>query len=121
MTRYGTTDAGERDRQVTLRPITQSRGGSGFPVETEGDTGDGIVLWACKSDVSGRERFAGGQLSAPYETRWEVPYVEDLDPDLVDVAKAFVLVYQDRLHDIIAASMIGRKEGVELLTLARRG
>ena len=44
-----------------------------------------------------------------------------IDPDLIDVPKVFALVCQARHHDIVAASLIGRRTGVELLTLARRG
>lgn len=111
-------ESGERDRLVSLIPQTQSAGSSRYPVDTDGTA---IQLWARKDDVGGRERLAADQLSAPYTTRWEVPYLAAIDPDLVDVPKAFVLEYLGRRFDIQAASMIGRKEGVELLTLGRMG
>jgi len=109
-------EAGERDRYVQFLPQTESQGSSHYPVMTDGTA---IGAWARKDDVGGRERVAAEQLSAPYTTRWEVSYRADLDPDLVNVPKAFVLVYQERRYDITAASMIGRKEGVELLTVAQ--
>lgn len=112
-------EAGERDRSITLVPVSDSRGSSGFPVETDAATVNQIALWASKNDLGGRERFVANQLTAPYDTRWEVNYRSDIDPDLVNVPKTFALVYQGRRHDIVSASMIGRKEGVELLTLAR--
>jgi len=110
-------EAGERDRYIYLVPITAGTT-PGFPVETDGTP---LGMYASKQDIGGREQFAAAQLSAPYTTRWEVNYRADIDPDLVDVPKAFRLTYQGRGHDITAASMIGRKEGVEILTLARQG
>ena len=74
--------AGERDRRIYLKPVTQGVEESGFPTETDGTA---IGLYARKEDISGRERFAADQLSSPYTTRWEVPYRPDIDPDLVNV------------------------------------
>lgn len=111
-------ESGERDRLVTLQQLTESTGTSGFPVESWTT----LTTWyASKSDVGGREKFGGGQQSAPYTTRWEGNYRADIDPDRVDVPKTRRLVYQGRTYDIVDASMIGRNEGVELLTLARQG
>lgn len=111
-------EAGERDRLIQLVPQVESIGPSRFPVMTDGTA---ISIYASRSDVSGRERLVADQLTAPYTARWEVNYRADIDPELVNVPKTFVLVYQGRRHDITAASMIGRREGVELLTLARGG
>jgi hypothetical protein len=111
-------ESGERDRLIALIPQVESAGASRYPVMTDGTP---ITLYASKSDIGGRERLAADQLSAPYTTRWEVNYREDIDPDLVNVPKLFKLVYQGRRFDIQSASMIGRKEGVEFLTLARMG
>jgi len=114
-------DAGARDKEIQLVPIAQSRGASGFPVETEGAA---LTLWASKEDIRGNERLAADQMSAPYTSRWEVPYMVEIDPDLVDVPKAFALRYLGRFYDIQQASIIDKarqREGVELLTLARNG
>lgn len=111
-------EAGERDRLVRLVPLTEGVDTEHFPIEEEGTA---ISVWASKNDIGARERFTADQMSAPYTTRWELAYRSDIDPDVVDVPKAFRLVYQGRTYDIQAASMIGRKEGVELLTLARNG
>lgn len=112
-------ESGERDRAVTVQQLTESAGASGFPVETWSTLVS--PYWVKKMDASGRERFGSGQLSAPFDTRWEGAYHPDLDPETVNVAKTRRLVYQGRPYDIVAASMIGMREGIEFLTLARMG
>lgn len=112
-------DAGARDRRVTIQQLVETKGTSGFPVE---DWIPLIDMDASRAEVSGFERFvAAAQLSAPYETRWGIDYRPDMDPDLVDVPKKRRVVYQGRVHDIVAAELVGREMGVELLTLSRRG
>lgn len=111
-------ESGERDRYVTVQQLTESAGSSHFPVETWTEL---CRMFMSKIDVGGRERLAADQLSAPYTTRWEANYRPDIDPDLVDVVKQRRLVYQGRVYDITSASMIGRNEGVEFLTLANPG
>jgi ribosomal protein S5 len=41
-----------------------------------------------------------------------------MDPDLVDVQKERRLVVSGRIFDIRAATTIGRRRGIELVTLA---
>lgn len=112
-------EAGERDRVVTVQQLTDGAGDSQFPTETWATLIG--TYWCSKEDVGGRERFAMDQTTAPYDTRWQGPYLASLDPELVDVAKTRRLVYQGRVHDIVAASQIGRRDGIEFLTLARMG
>lgn len=111
-------DPGERDRSVTLREKATAAGSSGFPSETPTTL---ATVWARKDDLKGSERFGDGQLSAPFTTRWEIGYRADMDPELVDVPKTRDLVYQGRHYDITDASLIGRRDGIELMTLARQG
>lgn len=110
--------SGARDRFVTIQAMTASVGGSGFPVETWSDLSS---VWASRQDSRGGERFRADQLSAPFDTRWDVPYSGDWDPELVDVAKLRRLVHEGRAHDIVWAEQIGRKQGIALMTLARQG
>lgn len=109
-------ESGERDRETVVEQLTDSVGASGFPVGTW--TTLFRSYWCRRQDVSGREKFTASQLSTPYTTRWEGPFVPEMDPETVDVPKTRRLVYQGRTYDIIDASMIGLREGVELLTLA---
>lgn len=113
MTRYATD--GERDREITVQALTESVGGSGFPVETWGPL---RTVKAKKADLSQRERFVSDQNSAPADTRWTLPYSSDYDPELVDVAKQRRLVYRGRVYDIVSALIVGRRRGVEVVTLS---
>lgn len=113
MARVWSIDPGERDRLVTIQQAATAD--AGFPTETWTALVD---AWMGKQQISGRERFAAAQVSAPFDTRWEMAYRADMDPELVDVPKARRLVYQGRVHDIVSADLIGRRDGVELLTLS---
>lgn len=111
-------DAGARDVRVTIEQLTESKGGSGYPVESWTSLVD---LNMSKREVGGLERFAAAQVQAPYETRWGMEYRPDMDPDLLDVPKRRRLVVGGRTHDIVDATLVGRNVGIELRTLARRG
>ncbi len=114
-------EPGERDKAVLIqqRSATDAAGSSGFPVETW--TTLHARVFMRKEDLKGNERFQASQLSAPFTTRWEMGYREDMDPELLDVPKLRRLVYQGRIYDIVEASQIGRREGVELMTVAKAG
>jgi SPP1 family predicted phage head-tail adaptor len=109
-------DAGERDRQVTLQQVTEGTTDSdGFPLEPWSTLAS---VFAKRIDLGGSEMFKASQLSAPYDTRWEIAYRTDMDPDELDIPKVRRLVYKGRPYDIVAASEIGRREGIELFTLS---
>lgn len=109
--------AGCRDRQVTIqqRPVADATATSGFPKD---DWTTLATAFMEKIDVSGSEAFRAQQLAAKYDTRWKMPYRADMDPDLLDVPKLRRLLFQGRTFDIVAATQIGRKRGIELTTLA---
>lgn len=111
-------EPGERDKAVTIQQLTASKGTSRFPVETWSALA--TPIWMRKMDLRQQERFAAAQLSAPAETQWEMGYRADMDPELVDVPKTRRLVYQGFAYDITSASLIGRREGIELLTLGKK-
>lgn len=108
-------EAGLRDRCVTIEQAADSAGSSGHPVETWTPL---CTLWAFRDDLRASERFAAQQVASRVEVRWEVNYRADLDPEQVDVTKTRRLVWQGRPYDITGASVIGRREGIELLTMA---
>lgn len=110
--------SGARDRLVTIQAMAASVGSSGFPVETWTDLS---AVWASRMDARGGERYRADQLSAPFDTRWEVPYSAEWDPELVEVPKVRRLVHEGRAHDIVWAEQMGRKQGIALMTLARQG
>ncbi len=109
--------SGVRDRLVTIQTLTESKGASNYPVESWDDLAD---VWMHKEDLSARERFSftANQASAPYDTRWTMPWMDAMDPELVNVPKLRRLVVKGRVHDIVGAMEIGRKVGIQLQTLA---
>lgn len=113
-------DAGARDKRVSIQRLTDTIGSSGMPVE-DWTTLSAIALDASRVEVSGKETFGANQTSAPYETLWGIEYRADMDPDLLDIPKTRRLVYLGRTHDILAARIVGNKDGIELETLTRRG
>lgn len=107
--------AGARDRLVTIQTLTEGTGASRYPTETWSDL---ATVWAYKEDISGMERFAENQVSAPYGTRWTIPWMDAMDPDTVSVPKTRRLVVNGRVHDIVAAKELDRRGGIELQTVA---
>lgn len=111
-------ESGERNRRVLIQQLTETTGDSQYPIETWSTL---ATVWMRKMDASMDERFKASQLAASFETQWEMGYRGDMDPERLDIAKVRRLVYQDRIYDISGASVIGRREGIELLTLAGSG
>lgn len=120
MSRYTRNDgpqrvaSGLRDRSVEVQALAESTT-PGFPVETWTSL---RTVQAAKTDISQVERFTSDQNSAPCDTRWSLPYSADYDPELVDVSKQRRLVYRGRIYDVVSALMVGRRSGVELMTLS---
>lgn len=116
------THPGARDRVITIqqRSATDAVDAtSGEPVETWSTLVANMP--AAKVDVSGWERFQGQQLSARFDQRWVINYRADMDQALVDVPKLRRIVVDGRTHEIVHSQEIGRREGIELLTLAASG
>jgi hypothetical protein len=111
----GPVEPGKRDRAVTIQRPGESIGTSGFPKATW--TTLASPVWMEKRSVGGQERFTDNQTAAKYDTRWIMGWRADMDPDTVDVPKLRRLSFGGRFHDIVAATEIGRREGIELLTL----
>lgn len=109
--------SGKRDKWVTIQqmPAEDAAEGSGVPSEVWTDL---VSLWMSKHDQRADERFVAHQESAYYETQWGMPYRPDMDPDLLNVPKLRRLLCEGRVHNIRAASQIGRRDGIELITLA---
>lgn len=112
-------EPGERNKAVTIQQSTDSTATSGFPKEPW--TTLASPVWMRKLDLKGDERFKADQVTASYQTQWEMGYRADMDPELVNVPKSRRLVYQSRVHMIVQASVIGSREGIELLTMAGSG
>lgn len=107
--------SGLRNRRVTIQQLTDSQGTSGYPVESWVTL---AVVQASKDDATGQERFSANQTTSPFDTTWQVPYLSALDPEMANVPKTRRLVYQNRVYDIVSATLIGMRRGIELKTLA---
>lgn len=108
-------EPGDRDRAVMIQHAEESTGTSGFP--REGWTVLANPVWMSKADVRGDERWKQAQVAAKIDSVWEMSYRADMDPELMDVPKLRRLVYRNRVYQIVAATMIGRREGIELATI----
>lgn len=111
------TSAGHRDKYVTIEYLALAAPGSTrFPIETWLSLGN---EWMRREDQTANERSAANQEVASMQTIWEMAYRADMDPDLLNVPASRRLHYEGRVFDIIAATTIGSKRGIELLTQAR--
>lgn len=118
-TQRQTLEPGKRDRIVTIQQRSNSDTAdseSGEPVETWTTLVQSMP--AHKVDIAAWERFKADQTASRYDTKWEMNYRVDMDPELVDVPKTRRLVVNGRYHDIVACFEIGRRAGIEVLTLA---
>ena len=109
--------SGKRDRSVMIQQLPDPEGTapSGYPKATWTDLYTEPIFMS-QIELGGRESFDAHQQSAPYDTRWQSPYMPDLDPEIVDVPKLRRLVVRNRIHEIVDAKMIGRYNQIELLT-----
>lgn len=110
---------GERDRVVDIEQLVERKGSSGLPIEEWEPLAVGE--WMSKVDTDAREDYKSAQLSGPLRTAFEGVYREDMDPELVDVVKRRRFIMDGRIYDITGATQIGRRAGIEYLTLARLG
>lgn len=109
-------ESGERDRVVTIEQMDDAQSTSKIPIERW--TTLASTVWMRKLDAKASERVKADQVAAYYETQWEMGYWPEMDPELVDVAKTRRLVYLGRVHLIVGADLIGRREGIELRTIS---
>ena len=105
--------SGKMDRSVTIQSVAEAA--SGYPTETWSTL---AVEWMEKETASGSERFATGQVAAQIQTVWRMNWRADMDPDSLDVPKTRRLVFMGRVFDITEACEVGRRQGIELTTVA---
>lgn len=106
--------AGAKDRQITLQRKTVARDSVGEPVETWADV---RRLWAQRVEGSiVQERFAGDQTYAEVTTIFRVGYFPALTTISPDTHR---IVAAGKIYNVKGAVELGRKDGVELLCVAR--
>jgi hypothetical protein len=109
-------EPGQRDRAVSIQQADDDTGTSGFPRESWFPLVNNA--WMSKRDIRGEERWKTDQIASKFDSIFEMGYRADMDPELLDVPKLRRLVYQDRIYQIVSATLIGRREGVQLATVA---
>lgn len=109
-------EPGERDRAVTIQHLTETVTPGLKPKEVWESLAS--LVWMRKLEAKASERLKSETVAANFDTQWEMGYWPDMDPELVDVAKTRRLLYLGRVHLVVSASLIGRREGIELLTIA---
>jgi len=107
---------GHMDRLVTIEQATESRDSTSKAPKLTWTT-LGTAFMAAKP-MRGRERFAAEQLSAAGDTVWHTHFREDMDPEAYDIPKLRRLSYRGRRHEIVAATHVGMRESLELVTIA---
>jgi hypothetical protein len=110
--------AGQRDRTITIEQVTDAVGPSHFPLE---DWTPLVTVQAAYDDEGGGESFTAQQVAGTAAGRWTMPYRADCDPELVPVVKVRRVVANGRVYDIISATQIGRRQGLEFRTIAKVG
>lgn len=110
------TSIGQMDRLVTIEQATETRDTTSKAPKLTWTT-LGTAFMAAKP-MRGRERFAAEQLSASGDTVWHTHYRADMDPEAIDVPKLRRLSFRGRRHEIVAATHVGMRDGLELVTIA---
>lgn len=108
--------AGKRDKLVTIEQRTNDSADSGFPKEQWATL---ARAYMAREDARADERVVAANESAFVETRWNMLYMEAMDPETVNVPTERRLVYRERTYDILAASLMDQRAGIELVTVAQ--
>ena len=108
---------GERDVLVSIEQATEAIAPTGFAVETFTPLAPPTWMRRATLPQAGRgEPFVADQVVERVVLRWRMPYRPDMDPERVDVVKLRRLIYAGKTHDILEATLIGRREQIELVT-----
>lgn len=106
--------AGPKDRRINLEVKTSGRDAVGGATDTWSPVRQ---LWAQRQEGSVvAERFANQQTYATVTTVFKTGYFpayRDISPD------THRIVFDGRIYNIMGALELGRKDGVELLCVAR--
>jgi hypothetical protein len=117
-------EAGERGCMVAIQQLVEERGASRAPIERwvpfiARVWMSRMAIDPIRADYG--EKFIAHQVVAQPQTIWEMGYRADMDPLTVNVAKTRRLVYLGRPYNIVAADLIGHREGIELIAIADGG
>lgn len=102
-------EPGHLDRRVTIQQATNGVDEAGAPLQVWTTL---ATVWMGRDHIRGMERVQAGMAQSAYDARWLMHYRADMDPDLVDVPKDRRLVFGGRVHEIVGAQHVGRKQGL---------
>lgn len=119
-------EAGRRDKLVIIqqRSSVDPMDDAGYPVD--GPWTELGREWMSKlsvAELGQQERFVAAQVTASFETEWEMPYRSTMDPEEIDIPKLRRLSYRGRIYDIVFAAVAEVREGkaIKIRTLAASG
>lgn len=104
--------AGQLDRQITIQSATEAQATDGFPAKTWANIATDPTVWAQVVPLRGRERFDAQQINAEVDTLFRTRWRSDLTEQMR-------IVYDSTPYDITALTEMGRRDGLEILTVAR--
>ncbi len=100
---------GRMDRRVKILRRALTRNEHGEQVETFTETAE---VWAERRDVTGREFFAGATTTAENSARFMLRWRSDL-------LATDRLSCDDKEYDIVQIAELGRRDGLEVIAVAR--
>lgn len=100
---------GKLDRRIRVEQRTVTQNATGEADEAWATL---FETWAERRDMRGREAIAARQTDFDGETMWRIRWRADVSHD----ATRLVDLEDDQIHDIVSVALIGRREGLELVT-----
>lgn len=104
--------AGSMDAQITLQSATEAQDVYGEPIKTWANLGTNPTVWAEVLPPTGQEQFDAQQINALAHTTFRIRWRTDLNVEMR-------VVYDSVPYDIHAINELRRREGLELVTVAR--
>lgn len=104
--------AGKLDRRITLQRATITRDEYNAEVSTWADL---VTVWASYEPIRDGERFRAGERASELSARFQIRYSSQVS----GVTSEDRLQFDGRTYEIEHVKEIGRREGLELTTVAR--
>jgi SPP1 family predicted phage head-tail adaptor len=103
-------DARKLDRRITIQRATTVKDGLGTAIPTWTDL---ATVWAQRVPQRAIETWKAGGTAATREVMWRIRWSEKV----ADVGPADRLVYKGTVMQISGTQEIGRREGIEIITV----
>lgn len=104
--------AGKLDRRITIQRAMITRDDYNEEVSTWADL---CTVWAAYEPVRDGERFRAGERAAELSARFQIRW----SSKVAEVSAEDRLMFQGKVYEITHTKEIGRREGIELTTVAR--